>query len=124
MTKQQVVDDYEGLRTRSHWKREDAARVLADWTSSGTSMSAFARQHRLGLHRLQWWRGRLGEACEEQSARLVPAVVRRAPLIALDASVGVVCIDAQGTRIEIHDPQRTDPRWLAAFVLELRGGRS
>jgi hypothetical protein len=56
MTSQETTDPYEGMRTRQHWKRENAARVLADWVESGESMTAFTRRHQLSLHRLQWWR--------------------------------------------------------------------
>ena len=121
---------YEGLRTRAHWKAEDAARVLADWSSSGESMTAFARRWGLGLHRLQWWRERLnrGSETETQSLRLVPAVVRRAPLVSFGAVTpgAPVCIALDGVRmrVEVSDPNGTDPRWLAALVSELRGMRA
>jgi len=53
------ADRYERLRTRSHWKQEDASAVLLDWQSSGQTLSTFARRHHLGLHRLHYclrWR--------------------------------------------------------------------
>jgi hypothetical protein len=59
MTSQETTDPYEDTRTRQHWKREKAARVLADWVESGESMTAFTRRHQLSLHRLQWWRAQL-----------------------------------------------------------------
>jgi hypothetical protein len=85
MGSQQATDRYEGMRTRRHWKREGAARVLSDWASSGESLTAFARRYRLGLHRLQWWRAQLAQAADPQAQplRLIPAAPRRAPLITI-----------------------------------------
>ena len=125
-TKETGTDAYAGLRTRAHWKREDATRVLQAWAESGESMSAFARRHRLGLHRLQWWRGQLQAAAsvETMARRLVPAVVRRAPLISVEsgATRGVVSVVTECGRIEIFDPQAIDPRWVAALATSLRAG--
>lgn len=126
MGSQQAMDRYEGMRTRRHWKREGAARVLSDWASSGESMAAFARRHRLGLHRLQWWRAQLAQTadCHAQAVRLIPAVPRRAPLISIGSpAAGVVSVTIGAARIEVNDPGQTDPRWLAALVSELRGGQ-
>lgn len=127
MGSQQATDTYEGMRTRRHWKREDAARVLSEWASSGESLTAFARRHRLGLHRLQWWRAQLAQAPEAhaQAARLIPVVPGEAPLIAIGPqTAGAVSVTIGTARIEINDPGQTDPRWLAALVSELRGGHS
>lgn len=124
--KETGTDAYAGLRTRAHWKREDATRVLQDWADSGESMAAFARRHRLGLHRLQWWRGQLKQtgSAETTARRLVPAVVRRAPLITVEsgATRGAVSVVTACGRIEIFDPKTTDPRWVAALVTSLRAG--
>lgn len=123
-----LSDRYEGLRTRSHWKLQDAERVLSDWAQSGESMSAFARHHGLGLHRLQWWRERIGKVPSVGQAgqlRLVPATVRGAPLIALDSGgvcAGAVTVLADGVRIEVADAASTDPRWVAALLNAVRGG--
>lgn len=125
MGSQQATDAYEGMRTRRHWKRETAARVLSDWTSSGESLTAFARRHKLSLHRLQWWRAQLAQAPEPhaQPVRLIPIVPGQAPLIDVGPqTAGAVSVMVGATRIEVSDPGQTDPRWLAALVLELRGG--
>jgi transposase-like protein len=121
--KDNEVDQYKGLRGRSHWKRADAARVLCDWRRSGESMAAFARRHGLGAHRLHWWRDRVEDAVEEASVRLVPAVVRPAPLLTLRPASPqeAVVVEVDGIRVSISDPQETDPRWVAAVVSALRG---
>ena len=135
MARQQTADSdpYEGLRTRARWKPADAARVVTEWTQSGESMTAFARRHGLALHRLHYWRERLGTkpsaaatATARLGGRLVPAVVRPAPLLSLEPrTTGVsVCVVADGVRVELSDPHGTDPQWVAALVLGLRKGRA
>ena len=124
------VDPYAGLRTRAHWKPADAARVLGDWSRSSEDLTAFARRHRLGLERLKRWRGRLGTPAaqrEGSGARLGPVVVRsKAPLVALEpaARAYAVSLLVDTVRIEVADAHGTDPRWVAALVHELCGGRT
>ena len=124
------VDPYAGLRTRAHWK---PARVLGAWSRSGEALGAFALRHRLGLERLKRWRKRLGTtgadapSAERRETRLVPVVVRSpAPLVALEpaARAFAVSVVVDTVRVEVADAHGTDPRWVAALVSELRGGRS
>jgi transposase-like protein len=128
MSNSKEPERYAGLRTRRHWKRDEAERVLADWAQSGESMAAFARRNQLGLHRLQWWRGQLGQqpaAAEHESVRLLPVVPRQAPLIALESgAASAVSVTVGSARIDVSDVRQTDPRWLAALVAELQGDRS
>jgi transposase-like protein len=115
------------MRTRRHWKREHAARALADWAESGESLSAFARRHQLGLHRLQRWRMQLGQAAaaEPTAVRLLPVVPRQAPLIAIGASASsVVSVTVGSARVDVSDTHQTDPRWLAKLIVELQGAQS
>jgi len=42
-----------------YWREDDAARVLAVWSQSGLTLSAFARQCGLSVARLRRWRRRL-----------------------------------------------------------------
>jgi hypothetical protein len=131
MARQQTaeLDPYEGLRTRARWKRAEAGRVLSDWRQSGESMTGFARRHGLGLHRLHYWREQLGgkvSAVEAQGVRLVPAVLRRSPPLAVESRTAwaPVCVVTDGVRVELSDPQGTDPQWVAALVSSLRGARA
>ena len=125
-----AVDPYAGLRTRAQWKPADAARVRGDWSLSGEALTAFARRHKLGLQRLSRWRGRLGARGAEHEgsgARLVPVVVRsKAPLVALKPAARgfVVSLEVDTVRIEVSNAHETYPRWVAALVREMRGGRT
>ncbi len=47
---------------RRYWREEDARAVVAVWRESGTSLSAFARQHGLQRRRLTRWIRRLETA--------------------------------------------------------------
>jgi len=128
MSNSKEPERYAGMRTRRHWKRDEAERVLADWAKSGESMAAFARRNQLGLHRLQWWRGQLTQqpaAAAHEPVRLLPVVPRQAPLIALESvAASAVSVTVGSTRIDVSDVRQTDPRWLAALVAELQGDRS
>lgn len=117
------ADLYEGLRSRRQWKREDAERVLSDWSKSGQTMTAFARQHQLGLHRLQWWRSQLAQpVTEEPTFRLLPVVPCQAPLISVEPHAAVaISVVVMGARIEISDTQQLDPKWVAQLISQLRG---
>jgi transposase-like protein len=126
MSNVKETDAYAGMRTRRHWKREDAARALADWVESGESLTAFARHNQLGLHRLQWWRAQLAQhtAAKCESVRLLPVVPKQAPLITVGlGTVSAVSVTVGAARIDVSDVGQTDPRWLAALVASLQGGR-
>jgi hypothetical protein len=90
-------------------------------------MAAFAREHGLRQQRLQWWRARLGDN-SQQPVRLVPATVRPAPLIELGSTLmatsATVVVAIDDVRVEIANPREADPRWVAALVLAVRGGRT
>lgn len=137
MARQQKAesDRYEGLRTRARWKSADAARLVTEWTQSGESMTAFARRHGLALHRLHYWRERLGTkppaaatAAARLGVRFVPAVIgpASAPLLSAEPRTAAVavCVVADGVRVELSDPHGTDPQWVAELVQVLRRGRA
>lgn len=46
-------------RTWSRWTPAYAARVIDEWTASGVTLTAFARQRGLCVQRLRRWRDRL-----------------------------------------------------------------
>jgi transposase-like protein len=127
MSKSTATDPYAGMRTRRHWKREDAARALADWAESGQSLTSFARRRELGLHRLQWWRAQLAKQppTKREPTPLLPVVLRQAPLITIGSGAAcAVTVTVGAARIDVSDTQQTDARWIAALVAELQGGRA
>lgn len=126
MSSQKTTDPYAGMRTRRHWKREDAVKALAACAESGASLTAFARKHQLGLHRLQWWRAQLAQSpgAESDTVRLLPVVPRQAPLITIGAGPSsAVSVTVGAARIDVSDTLHTDPRWLAKLIAELQGTR-
>lgn len=119
-----VPDRYASMGTRAHWKPEDAARVLDEWSRSGLSMIEFARERGLRHDRLQRWQARLGES-SAQAVRLVPVTPRKAPLVELGStsrSAAVVIAVGESARVEVTAPSEVDPRWVAALVHGLQGG--
>lgn len=118
---------YAALRTRRHWRPAEAAQVLADWATSGETLSSFARRHGLGVDRLRRWRERLGGPGSGGAAPggsgLVPATIRSAPLTVLDGRSSEVplVVNAPGFRLEVRAPQGIDPQWVAALLVAARG---
>ena len=68
-------------RRFERWSEAQASAALSEHKESGLSLGAFARRQGLPLHRLQWWRARLNDHSQEQSApvRLVPVTIRPTP---------------------------------------------
>lgn len=110
------LNDLRGRR----WSTEDARRVLASWSASGLSASAFGERHALAAQRLGWWKKRLsdwGEGDESQAARtqhLVPAIVRGPA--ALPSAAPVAIRLGGGIVLEVTDTAVVGPAWIAAVV--------
>jgi transposase-like protein len=110
-----------GLRD-TRWSELDARIVLEAVERSGDTIHAFAREHGLPAHRLYWWRERLAGAIDEDPGDLgqlsfAPVVVTglgRAP--AMLVRVGEL-------ELEIIEPQRVDPAWLAQVIAATKGAR-
>jgi len=86
-----------------YWREEDAERVLAHWSQSGLTLSAFARQCGLSVCRLYRWRKRLERS---DVPRFHPIEIIAAPARA-DADVfsedsGVELVHASGHRITVR----------------------
>lgn len=105
------------LRGPTHWKSEDARRVLGAWKESGESMAGFAHRHRLNAQRIAWWRDRLPTplAPLAPSVTLVPVTVR--PTLASTASSPAVSLMVGDVvRVDVADASRVPPLWFAAVV--------
>jgi transposase-like protein len=104
--------------TRKHWSEGTAARVLAAWRASGTSLGGFARANGLNAERLRMWRKRIeggskGTAPTVEPMAFIPAAVVGTARVAVRLPRGVeVEGDAAGLPAE----------WVAALAREL--GRS
>jgi hypothetical protein len=61
---------------RSYWDEDDARVVVAAWESSGETLAAFARRHRVDGHRVSRWARRLAASAP---LRFHPVRVTGAP---------------------------------------------
>jgi hypothetical protein len=98
------------------WTEDQAREVLDAWRRSGETLVTFARNHRLTVQRLYWWRRRLPSSPPKSAAvvSFVPATVID-PASATDGA-GVVIRLPNGVAIEISS---ASPAWLTAIVSEL-----
>lgn len=106
-------------REGRHWDEGDARLALAEWAESGQSLTGFARRHELNAQRLSWWRTRVSP--ELSTSSLVPVTVTTPPLISLGTSA--VRVTVGDTRIDVDDPARVPPSWLASLVSAMIGDR-
>jgi transposase-like protein len=112
---------------RRHWSQADARVVLETWRGSGLTMSAFARQHGIGLSRLSGWKQRVGDVSSRRSGTKKTADANAGDLAF--AKVIVTGASKQGApaatvrvgivELEIHDPERVDGAWVSKMVSAL-----
>lgn len=108
--------------SKQRWTEQEGRDVVGRWQRSGLSMTAFARDQGLGLHRLVYWRERLGgepaaaSRAELRGPKLVPGVV-------VDVSGGArVCVTLpRGVMVEARSAQDITPGWVAEVVRALEG---
>lgn len=109
-------------RQRVNWTATKAEQVLKAWRASGLSLSAFARGQGIVASRLHWWRKQLKKTSRKESSaqKLVPMTLTMAPMTAIGVGLGPVVVhDRTGMLIEITEPERVSPEWLAAMVGEM-----
>lgn len=103
-----------------YWREDDAARVLAVWSQSGLTLSAFARQCGLSVTRLRRWRRRL-EA--EDGPRFHPVEIiddrPETPIEDAPDAAPVEVIVGRGHRIAVR--RGFDPALLREVVEALEG---
>jgi len=115
-----------GTKNRwKQWKPAQARRALAGWRASGLPLARYARRRGVSARRLSWWRDRLGEWSDGApgggGARLVPAIVTSAPVVAPAVAV-TVRLPGEVT-LEVSDVAAVSAEWVAAVVGKLsRGG--
>lgn len=109
MTKDASFDGWiAGLCGPKKWRADDARRVLAAWKDSGLSMSAFGHRHGFDAQRMAWWRGRVPTT----AMTLVPVKVREVVAPVRNVAPVSLVID-EDVRIDVADPARVSPAWLA-----------
>lgn len=116
-----------------HWNTAKARTELREWQGSGQTMEAFSSARGYPAHRLSWWKRQLrlrGEELvgkeavlsEPRDARPVGAMLQ-AMVTGRENGAAAVVETALGVRIEVAQPERVDPSWVAAVAAHLsRGG--
>jgi hypothetical protein len=95
------------LVSNTYWREHDAERVLAIWSQSGLTLSAFARQCGLSVRRLTRWKRRL-EASGGPRFHPVEVVTEGGRRNERTPDSGVELVLASGRRIAVRrdfDPQ-------------------
>jgi transposase-like protein len=59
MSNSRLASELAGLKAKPYWREDDGRIAMEAWQRSELSLTSFAKQHGLGLHRLRWWRDRL-----------------------------------------------------------------
>lgn len=77
-------------------------------------MAAFARDRDIDPQRLGWWRDRLPEP---ESSSLLPVTITGSVCSAVDVALRV---EVHGVAVEVVDPERASPAWVAELVTRLR----
>ena len=112
------------LLREQRWSEVDARVVLAQFERSGDSVLAFARAHGLNAQRIYWWRSRLSER--------VPDDVRQDETELDELSFAPVVVTGLGQtkavvlrlgelEIEVVEPQKVEPIWLAQVLAAAKG---
>lgn len=101
--------------TRKHWNEKTAARVLAAWRESGTSLGGFARATGLNAERLRSWRKRLGSGANATAPTVAPMTF--IPAAVVGAARAVVRLP-MGVELE-GDVGAIPVEWVAALAREL-----
>lgn len=106
----------------TRWSEVDARIVLDAVERSGDTIHAFAREHGLPAHRLYWWRERLAGAIDEEPGDL--GQLAFAPVVVTGlARPSALLVRFGEVELEIIEPQRVDPAWLARVIAASKGAR-
>lgn len=103
---------------KSRWSESEARRVLADWRSSGETLSAFARGRGLHPQRLSWWARRI--ECAASPPVFLPVSVREEARGEEGAIVAYASADGE-VRVEVRRLDAASARWVALLSRALSG---
>jgi hypothetical protein len=107
MSNSMLASELAALNDKSYWREDDGRIAVKAWQRSKLSLTAFAKQHGLGLHRLhrlRWWRDRLrrGNASAALSRdAIVPVTIvgSSRPGTASGATMEVVLLSGRLVRV-------------------------
>ena len=102
------------------WSEANARVVLAALEESGEPVSAFARAHDLNPKRIYRWRARLSDKGqrddEHEQLSFAPVVVT-----GLGQTPAVILRSGE-VEVEVVDPHKVEPSWLAQLLAAMKGG--
>ena len=110
----------------TRWTEEQARRLLAEWTTSGGPLAAFARRRGVHPQRLTWWRKRLAHTARVEDAPMVapaflPVTVRVASAAAELAPIVAAIQFGDAMRVELRTLDSASACWVAALSRALGG---
>jgi transposase-like protein len=125
-----VTDDVAEVLAKRPWDEEDARVALDEYSRSGLSQGAFARQHGFSRERLTWWRKKLGVdvATTEPVPELLPVRVvspvarvteEREPAVPEAACSGVEVIVGGTRRVRVAVGFDAETLYRVVEVLEV-----
>lgn len=106
----------------ARWSEEDARLVLKAVEGSGSTIHAFAREHGLQAHRLYWWRERLADAANEDPGDFEQLSFAPVVVTGLGQTPAVILRFA-GLELEVIEPRRVEPAWLAQVIAATKGAQ-
>ena len=105
------------------WSEGDARVVLELLDRSGDSVPAFARTHGLNAQRLYWWRSRLSEQQERDEVGLEQLSFAPVVVTGVGRESPAMLLRLGALELEVVEPSRVDPTWLARLLTSLEEGR-
>jgi transposase-like protein len=108
------------LRERRRWTKDDARDVLEAQERSGESVRTFALAHGLHANRLYKWRALLAE--EERGSGDVEQLSFAPVVVTGLGRVPTLVVRLGELEIDVLDPQKVEPRWLAQLITAAQGG--
>jgi transposase len=115
------VEIFTGAGRRRSWSAEEKARIIAESTAEGASVSAVARTHGLTPAQIFRWRrnGALSQAAPTPALSFAPVVVEEK--VTAPAASEVIEIELKGAKLRV--PAGTRPATIVALVKALRSSR-
>ena len=130
------LEVFTGAGRRRTWSGEDKARIVAEVTASGESVSAVARRHGLAPQQLFGWRRQLQAAqaplSHAEELQFVPAVLdvapsspslrrqRKMPRCPVEPGAGMIEVEIDGVTVRVD--RGAEAKTVAAILRALKAG--